>query len=120
LTAADPDGRLLALAGGDADAIDARTVARAVAEGDAAAGALLDDVAETLAVALASAAAVVAPERVVVGGGVAGMGEVLFGRLRPAFARRVFGPLADRCEVVPAEMIEENVLVGALLLEAST
>jgi glucokinase len=120
LADADPDGRLLALAGGDADAIDARTVARAVAEGDAAAGALLDDVAETLAVALASAAAVVAPERVVVGGGVAGMGEVLFGRLRPAFARRVFGPLADRCEVVAAEMIEENVLVGALLLDAST
>lgn len=116
----DPRTSLLALAGGDAGALDARTVARAVREGDAAAGRLLDHVAETLAVALASAAAVVAPERIVVGGGVAGMGEVLFGRLRDAFARRVFAPMADRTEIVPAARIEENVLVGALLLEAPT
>jgi len=115
--AAAPRGRLLALAGGDTARIDARTVARAAAEGDPTASALLDDVAETLALALASAAAVIQAERVVLGGGVAGMGEVLFGRLRPAFARRVFAPLAGRCEIVPAAMIEENVLVGALLLE---
>ncbi len=116
-TAGEAAGRLLALAGGDAEAIDARTVARAAAEGDPVAAGLLDEVAETLAVALASASAVVAPERIVVGGGVAGMGEVLFGRLRPALARRLFAPLAGRCRVVPAAMIGENVLVGALLLE---
>jgi len=115
--AAEPGGRLLTLAGGEADRIDAPLVARAAAEGDPTAGALLDEMAETLAVALASAAAVVAPERVVVGGGVAGMGEVLFERLRAAFARRVFQPMADRCDLVPADMIEENVLAGALLLE---
>jgi glucokinase len=114
----EPGGRLLALAGGEADRIDAPLVARAAAEGDPTAGALLDEVAETMAVALASAAAVVAPERVVVGGGVAGMGEVLFDRLRVAFARRAFPPMADRCDLVPADMIEENVLVGAMLLEA--
>ncbi len=118
LAEVEPKTRLLALAGGDVAAVDARTVARAAGEGDAAAGRLLDAVVETLAVALASAAAVVAPERIVVGGGVAGMGEVLFDRLRPAFARRVFAPMADRTEVVPAGMIEENVLVGALLLDA--
>jgi len=116
--AADTEGRLLALADGRLEAIDARTVARAAEEGDPAASGLLDEVAETLAVALASAAAVVAAECIVVGGGVAGMGEVLFDRLRPAVAARIFGPLADRTEVACAAMIEENVLVGALLLEA--
>ena len=117
LAAAEADGRLLALAGGDLDRIDAPAVARAAGEGDPTASRLLDDVAETLAVALASAAAVVAPERVVVGGGVAGMGEVLFGRLRRALARRIFVTIAEGCQVVPADMIEQNVLVGALLLE---
>ncbi len=110
--------RLLALVDGRVERVDARLVARAAAEGDPLAARLLDETAETLAVALASAAALVQPERVVVGGGVAGMGEVLFGRLRRAFEARLFAPLRGRCRVVPARMIEENVLVGALVLEA--
>ncbi|KPJ70943.1 MAG: hypothetical protein AMS14_09800 [Planctomycetes bacterium DG_20] len=117
LAAADPGGRMLALAGGQAERIDARTVAAAVGEGDAAAGALLDDVGESLAVALANVAAIVQPEVIVIGGGVAQMGDVLFRRLAERFERRVFAPLAGRCRIVPAELLQENVVVGALLLE---
>ncbi len=115
--AADPDGRILALADGQVERIDARTVAAAAGEGDAAACALLDDVCESLAVALANVAAVVQPETIVIGGGVAQMGDVLFRRLAEEFERRIYAPLAGRCRIVPAELLEENVLVGALLLD---
>ena len=116
LAADDPDARILALAGGQIETIDARTVATAAAEGDPAACAILDDVCESLAVALANAAAVVQPETIVIGGGVAQMGDVLFDRLAERFEQRLFAPLAGRCGIVPAELLEENVLVGALLL----
>ncbi|HUU93884.1 MAG TPA: ROK family protein [Phycisphaerae bacterium] len=116
LAADDPDGRILALADGQIETIDARTVATAAGEGDPAACTLLDDVSESLAVALANAAAMVQPETLVIGGGVAQMGDVLFDRLRARFECRLFAPLAGRCRIVPAELLEENVLVGALLL----
>jgi glucokinase len=69
------------------------------------------------AVALASAAALVQPERIVIGGGVAQMGDVLFRRLAGEFERRMYAPLAGRCRIVPAELLTENVVVGALLLD---
>lgn len=117
LAADDPDARILALADGQIETIDARTVATAAAEGDPAACAILDDVCESLAVALANAAAVVQPETIVIGGGVAQMGDVLFDRLAERFKQRLFAPLAGRCGIVPAELLEENVVVGALLLD---
>ncbi len=117
LAATDPDGRILALADGRVERIDARTVGSAAGEGDAAACALLDDVCESLAVALANAAALVQPDTIVIGGGVAQMGDVLFRRLAAEFERRIYAPLAGRCRIVPAELLEENVVVGALLVD---
>jgi len=117
LAAADPDGRILALADGQVERIDARTVGAAAGEGDVVACALLDDVCESLAVALANAAALVQPETIVIGGGVAQMGDVLFRRLAEEFERRIYAPLAGCCRIVPAELLEENVVVGALLLD---
>lgn len=114
-----PDGRILALAGGQGDRIDARTVAAAAREGDPDAGDLLDNACESLAVALANVAAIVQPETIVIGGGVARMGDVLFDRLRKRFEQRLFAPLADRCPIVPAGLVQENVLVGALLLDCN-
>jgi glucokinase len=116
--AADPRGRMALLAGGRAEALDAALVARAASDGDPAAGALLDAVSDALAIALTNAAALVQPDVVVVGGGVSGMGEALFGRLRSRFERLLFAPLVGRCRLVPAGLREENVVVGALMLDA--
>jgi glucokinase len=58
-----------------------------------------------------------APEVVVVGGGVSLMGESLFfGPLRDAVSRYVFPPLADAFEVVPAALGELVVVHGAIAL----
>jgi len=113
-----PDSRILALAEGDPERVDAAVVGAALAEGDPLAVALMDEVCEALAVALANVAALVEPDVIAIGGGVALMGEPLFQRLGRAFDRRAFAPLAGRCPIVPAALGEESVVVGALLLEA--
>ena len=73
--------------------------------------------AEDFAVALCNAIALLNPDRIVVGGGVPLMGEVFMDPLRRAVARQVFGPYAERYQIVPAALGEEVVLVGALLLQ---
>ena len=62
----------------------------------------------------------VAPEVVVVGGGVSLVGEeVFFAPLRAAVHRFVFPPLRDVYRLVPAELRESVVVHGALALARS-
>ena len=57
----------------------------------------------------------VAPQVVVIGGGVPLAGEaVFFAPLRQQVARYVFPPLAHSYSIVPAELGEEVVVHGAL------
>lgn len=69
------------------------------------------EAARHLARALAAAALLYDLDRIVVGGGVAGAGEVLFVPLRAAFAEVLGLPLAT--EIVPAELGGEAGVVGA-------
>ena len=60
-----------------------------------------------------------APDVVVLGGGVSLAGEALFLEpVRGYVARYVFPPLADSYRIVPAALGEEVVLHGALALAA--
>jgi glucokinase len=68
-----------------------------------------------LALALSHVLALLAPRRIVVGGGVSLAGEPFFAPLRQALARLAFAPLAD-CDIVPAALGEAVVPHGALLL----
>ena len=62
-----------------------------------------------------------APEVVVVGGGVSLLGEELFfAPLRDAVRRYVFPPLAESYEIVPAALGEWVVVHGAIALAATT
>lgn len=70
-------------------AVNAEEVAKLVAGGDQLACAVWDEAVEALASALAWIATVVAPEVVVIGGGLAGAGELLLGPLEKAVARRL-------------------------------
>jgi glucokinase len=61
--------------------------------------------------------ALLAPRRIVIGGGVALMGEqLLFEPLRKLVTERVFKPFADCYEIVPAALGEVVVVHGALAL----
>ncbi len=112
--------QLDALCGGDRARLTAVHVAEAAAAGNGLAAAALQESVNVLGWAIAQVVTLVAPETVVVGGGVSLMGERLFfGPLRAAVARYVFPPLAESYQIVPAALGEDVVVVGALLLGAA-
>ncbi len=86
--------------------------------GDAIALAEIEQVAGTIAIALANVITLFQPERVAVGGGVALLGDVLLEPLRRRVAELVFDPCRGRYEIVPCALGEAVVLVGAALLAA--
>jgi glucokinase len=94
----------------------AHQIAEQAREGEGRAEAALREMAEHLGCGLASAANLVGFERIVVGGGVAAAGGVLFEPLRAAFRARALPILAARCEIVPAKLGNQAGLVGAALL----
>jgi glucokinase len=93
-----------------------REVADAAAAGDPAAHAVLDRASDYLAEALCHVIALVCPRRIVIGGGVSLMGDVLFDPLQRKVAERVFRPFADCHDIVPAALGEGVVVHGALAL----
>jgi glucokinase len=111
---------LLNRAGGDLDALTAKMVAQAAADGNEVAREVLDHATQALGWAIAQVITLLAPEAVVVGGGVSLSGEQFFAPLRKETARYVFPPLADVYEIVPAALGELVVVHGALALAAET
>ncbi len=114
---AQPDaaGRLQALAGGDGAQITGVHVFAAAEEGDALAVQLVDETADFLGLALGSAANVLDPSIIIIGGGVGEGGEVLFTPLRAA-VRRYLLPSIPGPEVVPAALGYDAGIAGALAL----
>ncbi|MEA5155197.1 ROK family glucokinase [Raineyella sp.] len=105
---------LLERVGHDAGAIRGFHVTAAALAGDPACEEILTGVGEWLGRGLAGLAAVLDPERFVIGGGVSEAGEKLLGPARAAFARhltgRGFRPMA---EILPARLGNDAGLVGA-------
>lgn len=102
---------------GNLEALTTKHVADSAARGNGIACAVLTDAAETLGWAIGQMITLMAPEVVVIGGGVSLMPEELF--LKPVkdnIAMYVFPPLASSYEVVRAELGEAVVVQGALLL----
>jgi glucokinase len=128
--------RLLALAGGDAAEVTTEMIGKALANENAEdgldepsvrlagidegaieeAGSLLDELAGNYAVALANMIALVNPDRIVIGGGVSLIGKPLFGRLEGPLRELCFAPYRDNWTLAPAQLGDNVVLVGALLI----
>jgi glucokinase len=101
----------------DPDRITATLVARSAREGDAAAVSILARAHAAVAFALVQAIALLAPRRIVIGGGVSLIGEEgWFDPIRRLVDRQVFPPFRGGFEIVPASLGEEVVLRGALAL----
>jgi glucokinase len=99
------------------ESLTARDVAQAADQGNALAAEILQHAVQTLGWAIAQVITLVAPEVVVVGGGLSLISPALFLRpLRAEVARYVFPPLADRYAIEPAALGEEVVVHGALAL----
>jgi len=115
----DLGGPLAHLTGGDPAKITCALLARAARDGDAFARDWIERAARTLGIAVANAITLLCPERYVIGGGAAEMGEVLFDPLRRSADRHVIDCFRGRCRIVPAALGQDVVLVGALLLAAA-
>lgn len=94
----------------------AADVAELARQGDREALAILHASLEALAEALCHVIALLCPQRIVIGGGVSLMGDLLFGPLRRLVAERVFEPFRGLTDLVPAALGEEVVLHGAIAL----
>jgi len=77
---------------------------RAAHAGDERALSGLADVGRYLGIGIANMVTVISPDRIVIGGGVAAAGELLFAPIRAEIRRRVTTTAIDQVELVPAEL----------------
>jgi glucokinase len=82
----------------------AEEAVRAASDGDERAAHGLAEVGRWLGIGIANMITVITPDRVVLGGGVAAAGELLFAPIRDEVARRVRTTSLDEVEIVPAEL----------------
>lgn len=107
-------------AGGDIEQLTAKIIGQAAAEGNQIAIESVGHAAQVLGWAIAQVVTLLAPEVVVVGGGVSLIGEQLFFTpLREEVERYVFPPLIESYQIVPASLGELAVVHGAVALAVS-
>lgn len=99
------------------DTLTAKDAAECARLGDPESQRLLEDAWGYLAHALSHVIALLCPRRIVIGGGVALMGEELFfAPLRRLLGEDIFPPFAGLTDIVPAALGEEVVVHGAVAL----
>ena len=109
--------KVMALAGGDADALRGEHVVRAAEEGDGEANEMLGELAWWLALGLANLANVLDPELIVVGGGLAAAGATFLEPTRRAFFDQLEGSsVRPRIDIVAAELGDRGGAVGAAVV----
>ena len=111
------DSVLYELCGNDFTALDARHIFEALEIGDEAATRIFNEYVDLLAAALGNYTALFRPEAIIVGGGVAGAGEVLIKPLRERLALNTFA--ADEIgipEIRIAEKGNDAGIIGAAFL----
>jgi len=108
----------LAFAGGDGASTgdDALALAPAATPADKLAVELLTTVSEALGVAVAWLVNLLNPELVVVGGGIAGVGEPLLGPLRAVAADHALRQSSAEVEIVASTLGDDAEVRGAVLL----
>lgn len=101
----------------DLDQLTAKLIGQAAADGNELARDILEHGAQALGWAIAQVITLIAPQIIVVGGGVSLMGDQLFFTpLRAQVRRFVFPPLIDSYAIIPAALGELVVVHGALAL----
>jgi glucokinase len=93
--------------------VTAETIGRAAAAGDALALHVLDESALMMGAWLGSMISILDPDIIVIGGGVAQIGEPLFSRLRKIVPARTINQFAASTPIVPAELGSNVGILGA-------
>lgn len=96
--------------------LTAKMVCDARDAGDALASRVFDDYCMYLGCGLANLSNILQPEKMIIGGGVAGYGEKLFAPLREIVARESFQGVQGSTQLVAAELGNDAGLIGAAML----
>jgi len=111
-----PTSLLLDLCGRVQSRIDCGLLHRAASLGDEYSHAEIQKVGWTIGIALSNLLSLINPERIAIGGGVSNMGELLFESIRQSVREHEFISSMGHYEIIPCELQESIVLVGAVLL----
>jgi glucokinase len=96
--------------------ITAETVVEAVKKGDRTACAIWTETVYYLGIGIGNAITLIAPEAVIIGGGVASAGELLLKPLRREIAKNVSMMPIEKVKILQASLGSESGVCGALLL----
>jgi glucokinase len=107
------DTCLRELAAGDATRLTAAMVAHAAQSGDAVAQAIFARAGLYLGIVISNVALTINPQRVVIGGGMAEVGELILAPARRTLRERVHLAPVDHIEIVPAALGADAGLIGA-------
>lgn len=91
-------------------------VAQAALQGDAVAKKIYTKMGETIGIGLASVVNLLNPEKIIIGGGVAEAGDILFDPIRKTIQERAMPIQAAAVQVVPAQLGNTAGVIGASLL----
>jgi len=101
------------LAEGDESRVTAKLVAQAADQGDETAESVLAEAMHYLGLGMASVVHMLNPQLIVFGGGVANLGERMFGPVRQVIAEFAFAEAAEVVRVAPAELGSNAGVLGA-------
>lgn len=107
------DSQILKLANGRLEAITPQLVCEAAKAGDMAARQVFERAGHALGLGLVSLADIVAPARIIVGGGIAQAGELLLEPARKVVRERAFPPHIRNVEIVQAALGDLSAVFGA-------
>jgi glucokinase len=110
------DSRPSALRGLPQDTLDPQALSKAAAAGDAIAADVMRESGELLGYGLVSLANIFDPERIVIGGGIAGAGQQLLEPAERILRQHAMKIPAREVQLVSAELGDEAALIGASLL----
>lgn len=100
----------------NSDEITAKIVIEAVKNGDETAIKLWDETMQFLAIGIGNAITTIAPEVVIIGGGISMAGDVLFNPLRRYIRQNVKMLPIENVKIIPASLGSESGIYGALIL----
>lgn len=96
--------------------ITSYSVAQAALQGDGVAKRIFTIIGEYLGIGLASVVNLLNPEKIIIGGGVAEAGDLLFDQIRKVIKERTLEVSGSAVEVVPAQLGNTAGVIGASLL----
>jgi glucokinase len=107
---------LLELCGNNLDKLNPQIIHEAAERGDQFAGSVIIDTGKRLGYGLSNAVNIMDIATIIIGGGVAGFGELLFTSVEETLKSRVMKPFQSRVVVIPAKLKNEAGIKGASAL----